>query len=91
MHHQIKAATMNIAGTSRGASLRKPLRLGGLNKGVDIDKLLESNSNNTLELNFYGSPPNYELSIDEFESLALARLKVSTLKVYFLSLNICYR
>ncbi len=66
---------MNIAGTSRGSSLRNPLRRGGLKHGFDNDRL-ESKANN-LELNFYATPPNYELSIDEFETLALARLKVS--------------
>jgi len=37
--------------------------------------MMDSSSN--IELNFYLNPPSHELSLDEFEELALARLKVS--------------
>ena len=65
---------MNVTGSSR-SSLRNPLRRGGNLNGDKLDNNNSSTTNN-LELNFYATPPNYELSIDEFESLALARLKV---------------
>lgn len=38
-----------------------------------IAGLTESNA---ADLNFYSNPPTYELSLDEFEQFALARLKV---------------
>lgn len=35
-----------------------------------------SSGRNDVILSFYGEPPSYELSLDEFEEYALARLKV---------------
>ncbi len=66
---------MNIAGNPRGLSI-KPLnpRAGGDEKFFDGDS---SAASAALELSFFATPPNYELSLDEFEELALARLKVS--------------
>ncbi len=61
---------MNVAGNNRVSYRNNPLLRGA------FDKDILSENNNALELNFYATPPNYELSIDEFESLALARLKV---------------
>ena len=65
---------MNIAGNPRGLSI-KPLRAGGV--GND-EKFVDGDSAGAaaLELSFFSTPPNYELSLDEFEELALARLKV---------------
>lgn len=57
---------MNVVGVSRGPSSSLRRGFGGSER---IDAL-------NLELNFYSTPPNYELSLDEFEELALARLKV---------------
>ena len=66
---------MNIAGNSRGGlSINDTFRVG--RSGFSpIDKRRESAAT-PVELNFYATPPSYELSLDEFEELALARLKV---------------
>jgi hypothetical protein len=72
---------MNLAGNPRGPSinsLRPKGGIGGRNKSNLDDKLGNNIPGNALELNFYASPPSYELSLDEFEDLALARLKVRT-------------
>ena len=37
------------------------------------------NQQTEVDLNFYSNVPNYELSLDEFEKMALARLKVRPL------------
>jgi hypothetical protein len=58
---------MNVVGVSRGPSSSSLRRgIGGRERSDALN----------LELNFYSTPPNYELSLDEFEELALARLKV---------------
>lgn len=63
---------MNIVGVPRLNS--------SLNKGIGgIGTVAETNA---YELNFYANPPSYELSLDEFEQFALARLKVNDLYRY---------
>ncbi len=59
---------MNVVGVSRGPSSSLRRGFGGSERSDAL--------NLNLELNFYSTPPNYELSLDEFEELALARLKV---------------
>jgi hypothetical protein len=67
---------MNIAGSLRKPSSSIALRRGGFLPDSKLDG--RSNSGQSpLELNFYATPPNYEFQLDEFEELALARLKVS--------------
>lgn len=57
---------MNIVGVPRSSS--------SFNKGIGgFGKVAETNA---YDLNFYSNPPSYELSLDEFEQFALARLKV---------------
>jgi len=53
---------MNVSGASR--SLR--------NSKIDY----EQGGYNGITLSFYSEPPQFELSLDEFEEFALARLKV---------------
>ena len=67
---------MNVTGNPRGPSLvsgRLGVGSGGLGSA---DKLVNGSAAAELELSFYANPPDYELSLDEFEELALARLKV---------------
>ena len=44
-----------------------------------------SSGRNDVILSFYGEPPSYELSLDEFEEYALARLKVC-----FVTICLCF-
>lgn len=61
---------MNIVGVPRlNSSLSKGI--GGIGSVIA--------ETNAYELNFYANPPSYELSLDEFEQFALARLKVNDL------------
>jgi hypothetical protein len=58
---------MNIVGVPRSSS--------SFNRGIGgFGKVAETNA---YDLNFYSNPPSYELSLDEFEQFALARLKVN--------------
>ena len=63
---------MNIGGKSRISTptLKK-------------ETLSGSSGRNDVILSFYGEPPSYELSLDEFEEYALARLKVCLLSPCF--------
>ena len=56
---------MNVAGRVRQPA-RSPVGKGRQNTKREGE----------FELNFYAEPPNCELSLDEFEMYALARLKV---------------
>jgi hypothetical protein len=58
---------MNIVGAPRLSSSFKK-SIGGIGASTET---------NAYDLNFYSNPPSYELSLDEFEQFALARLKVN--------------
>jgi len=70
---------MNVAGTPRirsGTALRPSFTDGKSSvrsNNRDVDDVAATAA---LDLSFYAEPPNYELSLDEFEEFALARLKV---------------
>ena len=66
---------MNVVGSSNRRVKSSIDRLSIQSKGGA--KLTTTSASSSLELNFYATPPNYELTLDEFEELALARLKVS--------------
>jgi len=60
---------MNIAGAPRSTPKIKS-EVGGA-------------SRQEVTLNFYAEPPHFELSLDEFEEFALARLKVSATRSFY--------
>jgi hypothetical protein len=47
----------------------------------------EKSSRNESTLNFYAEPPHFELSLDEFEEFALARLKVRNVTLCPVNVN----
>lgn len=55
---------MNVIGNKSSSRLVRTSQLDG------------SSKTNTPSINFYHEIPNFELSLDEFEEFALARLKV---------------
>jgi hypothetical protein len=61
---------MNIAGKPRGTPTLKREVVGAA-------------SRQEVTLNFYAEPPHFELSLDEFEEFALARLKVSATRSFY--------
>ena len=72
---------MNVVSSSRKNNASSSLNpiLGSRSRIMD-DKsrmMMMMDSSSNIELNFYLNPPSHELSLDEFEELALARLKVS--------------
>jgi hypothetical protein len=48
----------------------------------------EKSSRNESTLNFYAEPPHFELSLDEFEEFALARLKVRNVTLCPVNVNV---
>lgn len=67
---------MNISGSSsRGTpKLKKEISSGGIGGG--IGSLSRKDTSAIAAISFYAEPPHYELSLDEFEEYAIARLKV---------------
>lgn len=54
----------------------------GRPKSIKREQPLTASSKQHLStIQLYDAPPNYELSLDEFEEFALSRLKVSCLSV----------
>ena len=70
---------MNVVSSSRKNNASSSLNpiLGSRSRIMDDKSRMMMDSSSNIELNFYLNPPSHELSLDEFEELALARLKVS--------------
>ena len=74
---------MNVAGPIRTRPTSAPLGGGGRGGGVTNSKRrsfadgnVGGGTDGSVDVNMYLDPPSFELSLDEFEEYALARLKV---------------
>lgn len=68
---------MNIPGASRSTSTRTPnLKNEATGSIYSSSSSSSSGRNDMMPLSFYNEPPHFEMSLDEFEEFALARLKV---------------
>jgi hypothetical protein len=80
---------MNISGSSRSTpNLKNEISSSSNSSGAIGSR------NDATTLSFYAEPPYFELSLDEFEEFALARLKVGSLMdihfvVLFIYMNEC--
>lgn len=65
---------MNVSGSSSRST--PTLKKEGISRSLGSSSSGIGSRNDVASLNFYAEPPYFELSLDEFEEFALARLKV---------------